>query len=141
VIGIVIVAHGGLAREYLAAMEHVIGKQDGAVAISISAECDREERRQAIFKAVEDVDCGYGVVVVTDIFGGTPSNLALAACEKPNRRVIYGATKSLSFLKLGISKACMRALRPSLSRLLRALMPEQWSALMAWSCPETRLWA
>jgi len=79
VIGIVIVAHGGLAREYLAAMEHVIGKQDGAVAISISAECDREERRQAIFKAVEDVDCGYGVVVVTDIFGGTPSNLALAA--------------------------------------------------------------
>lgn len=99
-IGIVIVAHGGLAREYLAAMEHVIGKQDGAVAISISAECDREERRQAIFKAVEDVDCGYGVVVVTDIFGGTPSNLALAACEKPNRRVIYGANLPL-LIKLG----------------------------------------
>jgi len=100
VIGIVIVAHGRLAHEYLAAMEHVIGKQDGARAISIGAECDREERRQAIFDAVEEVDTGYGVVIVTDIFGGTPSNLALSACETQNRRVIYGANLPL-LIKLG----------------------------------------
>lgn len=99
-IGIVIVAHGGLAQEYLSAMEHVIGKQEGAIAISIGAECDRKERKSAICKAVEDVDKGYGVVVVTDIFGGTPSNLALSACEDQNRRVIYGANLPL-LIKLG----------------------------------------
>lgn len=99
-IGIVIVAHGRLAHEYLAAMEHVIGKQEGALAISVSAECDREERRDAICHAVNDVDRGYGVVIVTDIFGGTPSNLALAACETQNRRVIYGANLPL-LIKLG----------------------------------------
>ncbi len=94
-IGIVIVAHGGLAREYLAAMEHVVGPQPGAVAISIGAECDRAERQEAIRDAVEEVDTGYGVVVVTDMFGGTPSNLALAECRKSDRRVIYGANLPL----------------------------------------------
>lgn len=99
-IGIVIVAHGGLAAEYLAAMEHVIGKQSGTKAISIGAECDREERQRAICRAVEEVDAGYGVVIVTDMFGGTPSNLALAACENQDRRVIYGANLPL-LIKLG----------------------------------------
>lgn len=99
-IGIVIVAHGGLADEYLAAMEHVIGKQPGTKAIRISAECDRAERQQAIADAVEAVDSGDGVVVVTDMFGGTPSNLALSACQSANRRVIYGANLPL-LIKLG----------------------------------------
>ena len=94
-IGIVIVAHGGLAREYLAAMEHVVGPQPGAAAISIGAECDRGERQDAIRAAVEEVDSGDGVVVVTDMFGGTPSNLALAECRKSDRRVIYGANLPL----------------------------------------------
>lgn len=94
-IGIVIVAHGGLAQEYLAAMEHVVGKQPGTAAIAISAECDREERRSAICSAMNDVDTGDGVVVVTDMFGGTPSNLALSACESENRRVLYGANLPL----------------------------------------------
>lgn len=94
-IGIVIVAHGGLAKEYLAAMEHVVGKQPGTAAIPIGAECDRAERRAAICKAVEEVDTGDGVVVVTDMFGGTPSNLALMACETANRRVLYGANLPL----------------------------------------------
>ena len=74
-IGKVIVAHGGLAREYLAAMEHVVGPQPGAAAISIGAECDRGERQDAIRAAVEEVDSGDGVVVVTDMFGGTPSKM------------------------------------------------------------------
>ena len=94
-IGIVIVAHGGLAKEYLAAMEHVVGQQPGTAAISISAECDRGERTSAIAEAVEAVDTGDGVVVVTDMFGGTPSNLALSVCEKSNRRVLYGANLPL----------------------------------------------
>jgi len=95
VIGIVIVAHGGLAKEYLAAMEHVVGKQPGTAAISISAECDRSERMAAITEAVNAADDGDGVVVVTDMFGGTPSNLALAVCEQENRRVLYGANLPL----------------------------------------------
>lgn len=99
-IGIVIVAHGRLAAEYLAAMEHVIGEQPGTKAISIGAECDRGERQRAICDAVDEVDAGYGVVIVTDMFGGTPSNLALKACENQDRRVIYGANLPL-LIKLG----------------------------------------
>ncbi len=89
-IGIVIVAHGGLAREYLAAMEHVVGKRPGTRAISIGAEDNRAEKQAEINAAVDEVDDGSGVVVVTDMFGGTPSNLACAACQKPMRKVLYG---------------------------------------------------
>lgn len=98
-IGIVIVAHGGLANEYLAAMEHVVGKQPGTAAISVSAECDRAASQREIENAVNAADAGSGVVVVTDVYGGTPSNLALAACQKPDRRVVYGANLPL-LLKL-----------------------------------------
>lgn len=94
-IGFVIVAHGGLAQEYLSAMEHVVGPQPNAVAIAVSAECDREGTAEAIARAVEEVDTGDGVVIVTDVFGGTPSNLALKACKNQNRRVIYGANLPL----------------------------------------------
>lgn len=99
-IGIVIVAHGGLAGEYLAAMEHVIGKQEAAIAVSISPECDRPERQKVIEEAIKTVDQGDGVVLITDIYGGTPSNLAVAACEDQTRRVIYGANLPL-LIKLG----------------------------------------
>lgn len=90
-IGIVIVAHGGLAREYLAALEHVVGKQAGLTSVAIGAECNRADKQQEIKNAVTKVDTGDGVVIVTDIFGGTPSNLAMNACERDDRRVIYGA--------------------------------------------------
>jgi len=95
VIGIVIVAHGGLAAEYLSAMEHVVGKNPGTRAISISRDDDREAKLAEIRKAVNDVDDGDGVVVVTDLFGGTPSNLAINACESGARKVIYGASLPL----------------------------------------------
>jgi len=94
-IGIVIVAHGGLAGEYLAAMEHVVGHKPGALAISISREDDRATKQAEIRQAVNDVDDGDGVVVVTDLFGGTPSNLAIKACESGARKVIYGASLPL----------------------------------------------
>ncbi|MEM8870184.1 MAG: PTS fructose transporter subunit IIA [Pseudomonadota bacterium] len=89
-IGIVIVAHGGLAREYQAAMEHVVGKRPGIRAVSIGADDLRAEKQAEVNAAIDSVDMGDGVVVVTDMFGGTPSNLAVAACDNPDRKVLYG---------------------------------------------------
>lgn len=90
-IGIVLVAHGGLAQEYLAAMQHVVGKQPGLAAISIEADHDREAKQAEICAAADSVDAGDGVVVVTDLFGGSPSNLSLRACAPQDRRILYGA--------------------------------------------------
>ncbi|MGA1760610.1 MAG: PTS sugar transporter subunit IIA [Paracoccaceae bacterium] len=90
-IGIVIVAHGGLAKEYVAAVEHVVGKQTGIAAVAIEADCDRSMKQAEICSAAETVDAGDGVIIVTDMFGGSPSNLALKACEPDNRRILYGA--------------------------------------------------
>ena len=90
-IGIVIVAHGGLAREYLAAIEHVVGAQSGMRAISIEPNHDRGEKQTEICQAADAVDAGQGVVIVTDLFGGSPSNLSLMACQPQGRRILYGA--------------------------------------------------
>ncbi|WP_323034608.1 PTS fructose transporter subunit IIA [Pararhodobacter sp.] len=90
-IGIVIVAHGGLAREYLAAIEHVVGRQRGIRAISIEYDHNRGEKQIEIRDAANEVDTGDGVVLVTDMFGGSPSNLSMPACVLPNRRILYGA--------------------------------------------------
>jgi mannose PTS system EIIA component len=103
VIGIVIVAHGGLAREYLAAIEHVIGKQTGIRAISIEYDHDRNAKQAEITAAALDVDKGDGVIVVTDMFGGSPSNLSLPACTAPNRRILYGANLPM-LIKLAKSR-------------------------------------
>ena len=90
-IGIVIVAHGGLAREYLAAVEHVVGKQENIRAIATTAECDRASKQAEICRAADEVDTGDGVVVVTDMFGGSPSNLSMKACNCSSRKILYGA--------------------------------------------------
>lgn len=90
-IGIVIVAHGGLAKEYLYAVEHVVGRQAGIVAISIEADHDRPQKQDEICDAANAVDTECGVVVVTDMFGSSPSNLSLRACQPENRKIIYGA--------------------------------------------------
>lgn len=102
-IGIVIVAHGGLAREYLAAMEHVVGSQPSMRAISIEASHDREAKQMEICAAADDVDSGAGVVVVTDLFGGSPSNLSLRACQPEGRRILYGANLPM-LIKLAKSR-------------------------------------
>jgi len=102
-IGIVIVAHGGLAREYLAAVEHVVGHQPGLVAIAIEADHDRAEKQQEILAAANAVDTGDGVVVVTDLFGGSPSNLSLRACAPADRRILYGANLPM-LIKLAKSR-------------------------------------
>lgn len=90
-IGVVIVAHGGLAKEYLAAMEHVVGKQSGVIAIAIAATHDRQAKEAEICAAADSVDTGSGVVMVTDMFGGSPSNLSLRACGPAQRKILYGA--------------------------------------------------
>jgi len=94
-IGIVIVAHGGLADEYLKAMEHVVGKQPGTAAVSIGPDDCRDNKQTEVDRVIDSVDTGHGVVVVTDMFGGTPSNLALNACESSDRKVLYGANLPL----------------------------------------------
>ena len=90
-IGIVIVAHGGLAREYLAAVEHVVGPQGGIRAVTIEEDHDRVAKQMEIARAADEVDSGDGVVIVTDLFGGSPSNLSLPACSARNRVILYGA--------------------------------------------------
>ncbi|WP_298258477.1 PTS fructose transporter subunit IIA [uncultured Litoreibacter sp.] len=102
-IGIVIVAHGGLAREYLSAVEHVVGKQTGIRAITIEENHDRSDKQSEICQAADSVDDGDGVVVVTDMFGGSPSNLSLLACSPENRRILYGANLPM-LIKLAKSR-------------------------------------
>ncbi len=102
-IGIVIVAHGGLASEYLAAVEHVVGKQVGMRAITIAPEHDRVLKQEEILEAANAVDTGDGVVVVTDMFGGSPSNLSLRACNKSDRKILYGANLPM-LIKLAKSR-------------------------------------
>lgn len=102
-IGIVIVAHGGLACEYLAAVEHVVGKQAGIRAVAIEYDHDRALKQAEIAAAADAVDKGNGVVVVTDMFGGSPSNLSLSACAQPNRRILYGANLPM-LIKLAKSR-------------------------------------
>lgn len=86
-----IVGHGGLAREYLSAVEHVVGKQTGIRTIAIESDCDRVGKQAEIRAAADAVDTGDGVVVVTDMFGGSPSNLSLGACCKKDRKIMFGA--------------------------------------------------
>ena len=102
-IGIVIVAHGGLAQEYLAAVEHVVGEQSGMLSIAIGPEDDRAAIHTVICVAADSVYTGDGVVIVTDMFGGSPSNLSLRACSPDNRRIVYGANLPM-LIKLAKSR-------------------------------------
>ncbi|MDM8011711.1 MAG: PTS sugar transporter subunit IIA [Parasphingorhabdus sp.] len=89
-IGLVLVTHGHLATEFVIAMEHVVGPQKAIAAIGIGARDDMEERRQEIADCIQKVDSGEGVIILTDLFGGTPSNLAISLMEKGKVEVIAG---------------------------------------------------
>jgi len=89
-IGMIVVTHGRLAEEFVAAAEHVVGPQKQMRAICIGPEDDIEKRREEIVKAVNDVDSGAGVVILTDMFGGTPSNLAISILGREGVEVIAG---------------------------------------------------
>lgn len=89
-IGLVLVTHGRLAAEFRAALEHVVGPQENLETISIGPDDDMEQRRTDILSAIERVDNGNGVVLLTDMFGGTPSNLAISVMENGRIEVIAG---------------------------------------------------
>jgi PTS system mannose-specific IIA component len=89
-IGLVVVTHGRLAEEFLSAAEHVVGPQERARAVSIGPDDDMEKRRADILAAAKEVDDGDGVIILTDMFGGTPSNLAISVMEKANAEVVAG---------------------------------------------------
>ena len=89
-IGLVLVTHGKLAIEFRAALEHVVGRQSQIETIAIGPEDDMERRRQDIVEAVQRVDDGSGVILLTDMFGGTPSNLAISVMEAGRVEVIAG---------------------------------------------------
>lgn len=94
-IGMVLVTHGRLAEALVAALEHVVGPQTGVVSVCIGPDDDMEQRRQDILDGVASVDEGAGVVLLTDMFGGTPSNLAISVLDKANVEVIAGVNLPL----------------------------------------------
>ncbi|MEZ5839786.1 MAG: PTS sugar transporter subunit IIA [Hyphomicrobiales bacterium] len=89
-IGLVLVTHGNLAHEFRAALEHVVGPQDQIETVCIGPEDDMEQRRQDIVEAIGKADSGGGVVLLTDMFGGTPSNLAISVMEAGRVEVVAG---------------------------------------------------
>ncbi len=89
-IGMVLVTHGRLAEELVAALEHVVGPQPSVISVCIGPEDDMEQRRQDILDSVGQVDDGAGVVLLTDMFGGTPSNLAISIMDRAKVEVIAG---------------------------------------------------
>ena len=89
-IGIVLVTHGNLAREFVVALEHVVGPQRYVSAVCIGADDDMEKRRAEILESVKVCDTGDGVIVLTDMFGGTPSNLAISIMAQARIEVLAG---------------------------------------------------
>src|SRR5690606_23700077 len=89
-IGIVLVTHGGLAEEFRLAVEHVVGGQQNFETVCIGADDDMEQRREDIVTAVARADTGTGVIILTDMFGGTPSNLAISVMRPGTVEVIAG---------------------------------------------------
>jgi len=106
-IGLVLVTHGRLAQEFVVAMEHVVGKQDHVAAISIGPDDDMEERRADIRRMIAEVDTGRGVIVLTDLFGGTPSNLAISLMEAGRIEVIAGINLPM-LIRLGGARKSMK---------------------------------
>lgn len=89
-IGMILVTHGKLAEEFVHAMQHVVGRQDAVATVCIGPNDDMERRRKEIADAIRDVDDGTGVIVLTDLFGGTPSNLAISLMQAGKVEVIAG---------------------------------------------------
>ncbi len=101
-IGLVLVTHGRLAEEFVAALEHIVGPQQQTATVSIGPEDDMEQRRQDVREKINEVDEGSGVVVLTDMFGGTPSNLAISFLEQANVEVVAGVNLPMLIKLAGI---------------------------------------
>lgn len=108
-IGLVLVTHGRLASEFVTAMEHVVGPQERVESIAIGPEDDMEARRADIAAAIAKVDDGKGVIVLTDLFGGTPSNLAISLLERGRVEVIAGINLPM-LIRLASARKTMKVL-------------------------------
>ncbi len=113
-IGVVIVANGNMACELLACLIQIVGEQPGITAVSLSGEYNREQKQEEICRAVARVDEGKGVVVVTDLYGSSPANLAMKACGPPDRVILAGANlpmlvKLVKSRRAGLQVAASRA--------------------------------
>ena len=106
-IGLVLVTHGRLATEFVVAMEHVVGRQERIESICIGPDDDMEERRGEIAHAIAQVDDGGGVIVLTDLFGGTPSNLAISLMVPGKVEVIAGINLPM-LIRLGGARKAMK---------------------------------
>jgi PTS system mannose-specific IIA component len=104
-IGLVLVTHGQLANEFRHAVEHVVGPQDNFETVAIGADDDMEQRRRDIVEAVARVNTGAGVIVLTDMFGGTPSNLAISVMESGRTEVIAGMNLPMLIKLSSVRKA------------------------------------
>jgi len=105
-IGMVLVTHGRLAAEFIAALEHVVGPQRQVAAVCIGPEDNMEARRQEIIDRIGECDSGQGVVLLTDMFGGTPSNLAISVIDRANVEVIAGVNLPM-LIKLASARNSM----------------------------------
>ncbi len=108
-IGLVLVTHGRLASEFVTAMEHVVGPQTQVEAIAIGPDDDMEARRADIAKAIAKVEVGKGVILLTDLFGGTPSNLAISLLERGRVEVIAGINLPM-LIRLASARKTMKVI-------------------------------
>ena len=104
-IGMILVTHGRLADHFIDAMEHVVGKQEGVVTICIGPNDDMEQRRADIADAIRTVDQGQGAIILTDLFGGTPSNLAISLLDTGRVEVIAGINLPMLIRLAGARKS------------------------------------
>ena len=104
-IGMILVTHGRLAEHFIDAMEHVVGKQDGVATICIGPNDDMEQRRADIADAIREVDEGQGAIILTDLFGGTPSNLAISLLDTGHVEVIAGINLPMLIRLAGARKS------------------------------------
>jgi mannose PTS system EIIA component len=105
-IGLILVTHGNLAEEFVAAMQHVVGHQDAVVTVCIGPNDDMERRRREIADAIAEVDSGEGTIILTDLFGGTPSNLAISLMRAGVVEVIAGINLPM-LIRLAKARRCM----------------------------------
>ncbi len=106
-IGLVLVTHGNLAQEFAAALEHVVGKQSQLISVSLFPNDDIEAKREEIIRAADSVNNGQGVVILTDMFGGTPSNLAHSLLDQEGVEIVAGVN-----LPLLVKLASVRKTKP-----------------------------
>ena len=104
-IGMILVTHGRLADHFIDAMEHVVGKQEGVATICIGPNDDMEQRRADIADAIRTVDQGQGAIILTDLFGGTPSNLAISLLDTGRVEVIAGINLPMLIRLAGARKS------------------------------------